>query len=144
MSTKETNVPQKCADEWLQIEQLADEKVVLANRIVDLLTKACGRLDVDLGRILQPGAADFQPAANEPPSSMLFSRNPGIDDMHKGLRGALGTPDGSPPHVVQSGPPLKRASRCCACCRVLTLCRPQVDAHGIRPGLTVTQRTCTA
>ncbi|KZV99032.1 hypothetical protein EXIGLDRAFT_267189 [Exidia glandulosa HHB12029] len=108
LSAKEASVPQKCADEWFQIEQYADEKVQLANRIVELLTKACGRLDVDLARILQPGAADFSLAtsANDISGSTLFGRGSGLDDMQRGLRGALGTPDGSPPHM--SGPPLKR------------------------------------
>ncbi|EJD51930.1 hypothetical protein AURDEDRAFT_111487 [Auricularia subglabra TFB-10046 SS5] len=102
ITTKEAAVPQRCADEWLEVEQLADEKVVLAQRIVELLTKACGRLDVDLNRILAPGMMDMQPVAgNDLSTSLLFG---GIKDS---LRGALNTPDGSPP-MVTGGPPLKR------------------------------------
>ena len=102
-------------DEWLQIETLADEKVQFANRLVELLSKACSRLDVDLNRIIGSGQLDqVLGGVADVSNSLLFGGRPGFDKMQDGLRAALATPDGSPPppnssHLME--PPTKRRSR---------------------------------
>ncbi|KAH7106979.1 hypothetical protein BKA62DRAFT_685684 [Auriculariales sp. MPI-PUGE-AT-0066] len=97
-------------DEWLQIETLADEKVQFANRLVELLSKACSRLDVDLNRIIGSGQMDqVLGGVSDVTNSLLFGGRSGFDKMQDNLRAAIGTPDGSPPNMSQMmEPPHKR------------------------------------
>ena len=39
-------------EQYAELEKLSDDKIKLAQRLVDIIGRACGRLDVDLNRIL--------------------------------------------------------------------------------------------
>ena len=52
LSPKEAALPEKIAQEQERLLQLSNEKVACAERIMHLLTKAMGRLDVDLTRAM--------------------------------------------------------------------------------------------
>jgi Inhibitor of growth proteins N-terminal histone-binding len=52
LSPKEVALPEKIAQEHERILQLSNEKVACAERVMHLLTKAMGRLDVDLARAM--------------------------------------------------------------------------------------------
>lgn len=107
---KDTDKAARCGDDWLQVDLLNNEKVHFAERLVELLTKACSRLDVDLNRII--GSGQLDQVLGDISGGNLFGRN-GFDRIQDSLRAALGTPDGSPPSSSQLlEPPLKRESYC--------------------------------
>lgn len=106
-SAKDTSTPPKVNLEYSKVQQLAEEKVALAQRIVELLTKACGRLEVDLARVLV-ASGEVPPAETVLGSGSLAGRTTSFDKINESLRNALGTPDVSPPHTLPSSGPMKR------------------------------------
>lgn len=116
LSPKEAALPEKIAQEHERILQLSNEKVACAERIMHLLTKAMGRLDVDLARAMDRSGEGV-------PQDVIMASTAGsrttLEKLPDTLRGALqgdgngsiiltsapGGSGGSTPH-----PPTKRMS----------------------------------
>ncbi|KAF8592598.1 hypothetical protein K439DRAFT_23398 [Ramaria rubella] len=87
LTLKDAALPDKIAQEHDRIRELSEEKVASAERIVHLLSKAMGRLDVDLARAMD--------RTGEVPQDVVMgntggSRTP-IEKLPESLRNALGT-----------------------------------------------------
>jgi chromatin modification-related protein YNG2 len=126
LSPKDAAIPEKIAQEEERILQLSNEKVACADRIVHLLTKAMGRLDVDLARAMdRTGEGLSQDAIL---GSTGPSRTP-LEKLPDTLRGALQS-EGNGSIVLSSAtgataptphPPTKRPSICLSVVRFILL-----------------------
>jgi chromatin modification-related protein YNG2 len=90
LSPKDTSIPQVVKETYDKIDQLADEKLVLAQRVVDLITRARARLDYDLSRVLIQQGED--PAAATHPSASSISSVPkrhAVQEIRESLRSAI-------------------------------------------------------
>lgn len=113
LTPKDAGMPDKIAQDHEKIAQLADEKLACATRIVQLLTRAIGRLDVDLARALDRSGETPQDlmmggsrtAIERLPDSLRSALSgQGLDIMTGGGALGLSTSGTSTPH-----PPMKRA-----------------------------------
>lgn len=74
---KDTVIHETIKEHYVQIEQLADEKLVLAQRVVDLISRTRAKLDHDLSRVLVQQGEDPNVAATlVSPSVSAPRRNP--------------------------------------------------------------------
>lgn len=90
LSPKDVSIPQVIKDTYDKIDQIADEKLVLAQRVVDLITRARARLDYDLSRVLIQQGED--PAAVNHPSAVSISSIPkrhAVQEIRESLRSAI-------------------------------------------------------
>lgn len=118
LSPKEVALPEKIAQEHERILQLSNEKVACAERVMHLLTKAMGRLDVDLARAMdRSGEGVSQDVVM---GNTGGSRTP-LEKLPDALRGALqGDGNGSIVLSAASGggsastahPPTKSTFKC--------------------------------
>ena len=120
LTPKDISLHEKITQEQDRIRELSEEKVLCAERIVHLLTKAMGRLDVDLSRAMdRTGEAAPQDALT---GSMGGTRTP-IERLSESLRSTLAHGEGNGsivlPPAGQNGassastphPPIKRTSK---------------------------------
>jgi chromatin modification-related protein YNG2 len=90
LTPKDAALPENIAQEHERIRELSEEKVACAERVVHLLTKAMGRLDVDLARAMDR-------TGEGPPQDVLMgntggSRTP-IEKLPETLKSALAQSD---------------------------------------------------
>jgi len=90
LGNKDHALTQKISADLDKLDKLAEEKTALAQRLVEILNKACGRLDYELGRIR---VASGDPAAIPEPTPLLLGatssgRMP-TEKMVDGLRSAV-------------------------------------------------------
>lgn len=82
---KDLLLPQKVQTDYEEVEKLGKQKIELANRLVELLSRACGRLDFDLGRI---HSANGDTLPEVPPSLSTSVSNSGPADGWSSARTA--------------------------------------------------------
>lgn len=90
LSPKDASIPQTVKETYENIEQLADEKLVLAQRVVDLITRARARLDHDLSKVLiQQG--DDPGAASQPTLSSISTlpKRHAVQEIRESVRHAV-------------------------------------------------------
>jgi chromatin modification-related protein YNG2 len=98
LSTKDEQIPQKIDQSYAEVDQLAQEKLQLAERLGNLIQRARTRLDYNLRRVLiLQGDDPGQPAF------VSTSRNP-VQEINEALRHAIAeaSPAPPPPPVVVS------------------------------------------
>ena len=83
---KETSVHETLKEHYSQIEQLADEKLVLAQRVIDLISRARARLDHDLSRVLLQQGEDPTVAATSAAPTVSVPRRHVIQEVKEALR----------------------------------------------------------
>jgi chromatin modification-related protein YNG2 len=110
LSTKDEQIPQKIDQSYAEVDKLAQEKILLADRLGTLIQRARTRLDYDLRRVLiLQGEDPGQPAF------VSTSRNP-VQEMNDNLRLAIAesSPIVPPPPVVLSTtqPPTQKSTFC--------------------------------
>lgn len=114
-----------------KIEQLARAKVQLAERLVAIMTRTCGRLDYDLNRIrIASGEA---PIPLEPPVASLAASSKVPDKLVESIRAAIPIPEQapSPPPTIITTPAFKR--KCLTFNVVQILSTPSLGSLGRRP-----------
>ncbi|KAH9998826.1 hypothetical protein BJV74DRAFT_824044 [Russula compacta] len=100
LSTKDEQIPQKIDQSYAEVDKLAQEKMILAERLGTLIQRARTRLDHSLRRVLiLQGEDPGQPAF------VSTSRNP-VQEINESLRLAIAeaSPIVPPPPVVLSAP----------------------------------------
>lgn len=92
------HLPPKITGSYAEIDRLAGEKLALAQRIVDLLTRTRARLDADLtkvgvlqGDVPEPPRPSFAPLPLSPDPYVVHGRNP-VQQISDSLRTALAGP----------------------------------------------------
>jgi len=101
LSNKDEQIPQKIDQNYAEVDQLAQEKLKIAERLGFLIQRARTRLDYDLRRVLiLQGDDPGQPAYAS------TSRNP-VQEINESLRLAIAeaAPIVPPTPVVLSAPP---------------------------------------
>ena len=97
------NLLEKIQPDLDRIDYLADAKVELAERLVMLMQRTCGRLEHDINRAKGPPAAEMP----------FFSaqETPRTEKMLENIRTAISIPDSapSPPGGTPTGPAFKRS-----------------------------------
>ena len=83
---KDTAIHETVKEHYAQIEQLADEKLVLAQRVVDLISRARAKLDHDLSRVLVQQGEDPNVAATLIASSVSVPRRNALQEIKETLR----------------------------------------------------------
>ena len=83
---KDTAIHETIKEHYAQIEQLADEKLVLAQRVVDLISRARAKLDHDLSRVLVQQGEDPNVAATLVASSVSVPRRNALQEIKETLR----------------------------------------------------------
>ena len=109
LAPKDSAIPQSIATSYAEIDKLAAEKIVLAERLVSLIQRARARLDHDLSIVL---VLQGEPAP-EIQTSYSFgqgSRNP-AERITESLRNAIAIPEASPAPSASAVPPTKSARR---------------------------------
>lgn len=96
LSTKDEQIPQKIDQSYAEVDKLAQEKIVLAERLGALIQRARTRLDYDLHKVLVLQGED--PGH---PAFVSTSRNP-VQEINEVLRHAAAeaSPVASSPPVV--------------------------------------------
>jgi hypothetical protein len=98
---KDTAIHETIKDHYAQIEQLADEKLVLAQRVIDLIARARARLDHDLSRVLVQQGEDPNAAVVSAISSVSVPRRNVLE-----VKETVRTPrEATPVPLVVSAPP---------------------------------------
>ncbi|KAG6832333.1 hypothetical protein H0H87_001974 [Tephrocybe sp. NHM501043] len=111
-SPKSTAIPAKIEAAYAEIDQLSEEKIVLAQTLIDLITRTRARLDSDLAkvRILQGESVDYASALGASLSAMPglslggFSEKNPATQVSDSLRNAL-TSTPTIPDLRQSSTP---------------------------------------
>ncbi|KAH9844375.1 uncharacterized protein C8Q71DRAFT_42128 [Rhodofomes roseus] len=106
LGAKDGAIPQNIAAQYAEIDQLASEKIALAERMVQLIQRARARLDHDLSKVL---VLQGEPAP-EIQTSYSFgqgSRNP-AERINESLRNAIAIPEAPPAPSVSAAPPQKK------------------------------------
>ena len=83
---KDMAIHEVIKDYYAQIEQLADEKLVLAQRVIDLISRARARLDHDLSRVLLQQGEDPTVATISAASTVSVSRRSTVQELKETLR----------------------------------------------------------
>ncbi|KAF9645511.1 hypothetical protein BDM02DRAFT_3189658 [Thelephora ganbajun] len=83
---KDTAIHEIVKEHYAQIEQLADEKLVLAQRVVDLISRARAKLDHDLSKVLVQQGEDPSVSANPTASSASVPRRNALQEIKETLR----------------------------------------------------------
>jgi chromatin modification-related protein YNG2 len=110
LSTKDEQIPQKIDQSYAEVDKLAQEKILLADRLGTLIQRARTRLDYDLRRVLiLQGDDPGQPAF------VSTSRNP-VQEMNESLRLAIAESSPiipTPPVVLSTTPaPTQKSTFC--------------------------------
>ena len=97
------NLMERVQPELDRIDLLAQAKVALAQRLVALMTRTCGRLDHDVNRVRiasgeAPLATDPIPQAVVPPASSRVA-----DKVLDSMRTAIAIPDPAPSPPASAG-----------------------------------------
>lgn len=92
-SAKSSLLPAKISASYAEISQLSSEKILLSQRIVDLITRTRARLDADLAkvRILSGEVIEHHAAASPGDGYVMTGRNPALQ-ISESLRNALTGP----------------------------------------------------
>jgi len=85
-NAKETAIQETIKEHYAQIEQLADEKLVLAQRVVDLISRARAKLDYDLSKVLVHQGEDPNVATISTPSAGPTPRRNAFHEIKETLR----------------------------------------------------------
>lgn len=90
LSPKDASIPQTVKETYEKVGQLSDEKLVLAQRVVDLVTRARARLDHDLSKVLvqqgdDPGSAS-QPSLS---SVSTLPKRHAVQEIRESVRHAI-------------------------------------------------------
>ncbi|KAA1466560.1 hypothetical protein DENSPDRAFT_831411 [Dentipellis sp. KUC8613] len=110
VSAKDSQIPQKIKDDYVEIDRLAEEKMLLSQRMIDLITRARARLDFDLSKVLVL-QGDLDPGQQG--TYVMTARNP-VQQINESLRNAMALPEALPvqPVVTATAPtggaPLKK------------------------------------
>ncbi|KZT71557.1 hypothetical protein DAEQUDRAFT_744233 [Daedalea quercina L-15889] len=101
---KDNAIPQNVASQYAEIDQLAAEKIALAERVVQLINRARARLDHDLSKVL---VLQGEPAPEIQTSYSLGqgSRNP-AEKINESLRNAIAIPEAPPAPSLPSPAPM--------------------------------------
>jgi hypothetical protein len=102
---------QKSAADLDKIDKMADEKIMLAERLVVTLNKACGRLEQDLTRVRvsvgQPAAGDGIPGLGGGAYGYNVTPRAQIDKVVDNLRAAVAIPDPIPLIMIPPSTPVQ-------------------------------------
>jgi hypothetical protein len=82
---KDAAIQETIKEHYAQIEELADEKLVLAQRVVDLISRARAKLDHDLSKVLVQQGEDPH-VTIPPPSSVSVPRRNVLQEIKETLR----------------------------------------------------------
>lgn len=130
---KEQNMAQKSVTDLDKIDKLSDEKIMLAERLVATLNKACGRLEQDLTRVRvsvgQPAAGDGIPGLGGGAYGYHPAPRVQMDKVVDHLRAAIAAPDPTPQIMIPPSIPLQsqpKRTLYTPCCRLISLCQPQI------------------
>lgn len=102
-NTKDANLMERLQPDLDRLDQLANKKVELAQRLVTLMSRTCGRLEYDLNRVRK--ASGEIPANPEPvpPAPRAVER------VVETVKAAIAIPEPAPsPPSVPGGPAFKR------------------------------------
>ena len=83
---KDAAIQETVKEHYAQIEQLADEKLVLAQRVIDLISRARAKLDHELSRVLVQQGEDPTVAAISANSSVSIPRRGTFQEIKEALR----------------------------------------------------------
>ncbi|KAF9786294.1 hypothetical protein BJ322DRAFT_1058736 [Thelephora terrestris] len=83
---KDMAIQETIKEHYAQIEQLADEKLVLAQRVIDLISRARAKLDHELSRVLVQQGEDPTAASISAPSSISVPRRGTFQEIKEALR----------------------------------------------------------
>ena len=83
---KDTIITETIKEYYAQIEQLADEKLVLAQRVIDLISRARARLDHDLSRVLLQQGEDPNAATISAASTASIPRRSTLHEIKETMR----------------------------------------------------------
>ena len=103
---KDAAIHETVKEYYAQIEQLADEKLVLAQRVVDLISRARAKLDHELLRVLVQQGDDPNVVATPSASTVSFPRRNALQEIKETLR----TPRETTPVVSAVPTPTQVAS----------------------------------
>lgn len=102
---------QKSTADLDKIDKLSDDKIMLAERLVATLNKACGRLEQDLTRVRvsvgQPAIGDGIPGLGGGAYGYNAAPRVQIDKMVDSLRAAVATPDPTPQIMIPPSTPMQ-------------------------------------
>ncbi|XP_006461371.1 hypothetical protein AGABI2DRAFT_222106, partial [Agaricus bisporus var. bisporus H97] len=111
-SPKSVGIPAKIQESYIEIQELSDEKCLLAQRLIDLITRTRARLDADIMKVkhLQGEVLDPISALGKAGSAVGFGvdfgpsgRNP-AQQISESLRNALVNPSESRQGSATPGP----------------------------------------
>lgn len=105
LSAKDAAIPQIISAHYAEIDRLAAEKEVLAERMVQLIMRARARLDYDLNKVLVL-QGELDPSLQA--GCYLSAKNP-ADKINESLRNAIAIPEAPASPAVSSAPAQKRA-----------------------------------
>ncbi|THU91703.1 hypothetical protein K435DRAFT_863149 [Dendrothele bispora CBS 962.96] len=88
-----SQIPNKIAQSYAEIEQLTHEKIALAQRIIDLMTRTCAKLDIDLHKVRVLSGEIGEGTAAGSNSSLPLT--PGLSASASGLGFGLGVGAGA-------------------------------------------------
>jgi len=83
---KDTAIHETVKEYYAQIEQLADEKLVLAQRVVDLISRARAKLDHELSRVLVQQGEDPTVVVTPAPPTISAPRRNALQEIKEALR----------------------------------------------------------
>ncbi|KAI0921156.1 hypothetical protein AcW1_010297 [Taiwanofungus camphoratus] len=104
LSAKDAAIPQIISAHYAEIDRLAAEKEVLAERMVQLIMRARARLDYDLNKVLVL-QGELDPSLQA--GCYLSAKNP-ADKINESLRNAIAIPEAPASPAVSSAPAQKR------------------------------------
>jgi len=100
LNPKDAAIPQTVKESYLKIDQIADEKLLLAQRIVDLIARARARLDHELARVLIQQGED---PANQPNPIPALPKKNAVQEIRETLRSVLVREATPVPSLVTAG-----------------------------------------
>ena len=86
LNPKDTTLHEIIRDNYAQAEQLADEKLVLAQRVIDLISRTRARLDHELSRVLFQQGEDPNVAVISAASTVSVPRRNVVQEIKETLR----------------------------------------------------------
>ncbi|KAI0053888.1 hypothetical protein FA95DRAFT_1673797 [Auriscalpium vulgare] len=114
MSSKDEQIPQKVNEGYAEVDRLAEQKIRLSQRLVDLISRARARLDYDLSKVLVL-QGDLDPSQQG--SFVSTTRNP-VQQINESLRSAMALSDALPvpsaPTTPTPSAPLQKRRRVAA------------------------------
>lgn len=108
LSPKDNAIPQIVSAHYAEIDRLAAEKEALANRLVQLVSRARARLDHDLSKVLVL-QGELDPSVQAGPFSSAATKTP-IDKLNDTLRTAITIPEAPATPIMNPGPPPQKSA----------------------------------